>query len=394
MIKSLSLVASIVSGMGAGIMSAPIQQLDGTSTTTTQTQQPYSLNVIPTYKTSTYSWRYTGNLDYNGQQDTTGYYMQYGVEKFSSSTRTNQGEIKASVYQNTNIIETNFDNNDFSPNWTFWLNTGGQNINFTWLYNNTLSVLTINPYDEWTSSSLDLTFRTTIQYKIPTDFIDPNSDPYNVYIEYYTQYAITTDDRFAKYSDAYITNEQNNYNWWQDVITNANDLYIPSAEYNNAWIANVNNGIADYKTNNVNFTKNIPINSNKNNYLFMFTARKIRCIDQNGIELPGKGSPRELEIDHEGIQVNDILSWLPEKDYSFTMSGNFIPGTHIEVIDLPSIMFQVLGMPFTFITTAFSLTLFPGTPYAIDIGNIFLGFLGIAFIIFIVSMILKIWGKK
>lgn len=394
MIKSLSLVASIVSGMGAGIMSAPIQQLDNTSTTqTSQIQQPYSMNVTPSYKTSSYSWRYTDTLDYNGLPDITGYNMQYGVEKFNSTTRTSQGEIKATIYQNSNIVEKRTAYNE-PYGYTFWLNTGGQNVNFTWLYNNTLSVITINPYDEWTSSSLDLTFRTTIQYKIPQQYIDPNSDPYNVYIEYYTQYAITTDDRFAKYSDAYVTNEQQNWNWWNDVLTNANDLYVPSALYNNAWIANVNAGVADYKTDNVTFTKNIPINNNKNNYIFMFTARKIRCLDQNGIELPNKASPYELEIDHEGNQINDILSWLPEKDYSYTISGNFIPGTHIEVIDLPSIMFQVLGMPFTFITTAFSLTLFPGTPYAIDIGNIFLGFLGIAFIIFIVSIILKIWGKK
>lgn len=384
MIKSLSLVASIVSGMGAGIMSAPIQQLDGTSTTTTQTQQPYSINVQPEYKSLAYSWR----------QEGVGPLTQYGVIKYSNTTRTSQGEIKGTVYQNTNIIDQGATEEE-EYRYTFDINIGAENPS-TWNKNNTLSVLTINPYDEWTTSNLDLTFRTTIQYKLNPrylNYIANNHPNFEVYIEYNTQYAITTDDRYAKYSDAFITNEQKNVNWWQDVITNANDLYRPTAEYQTAKIAQVTNGIPNYETNNVSIDKSIPINNNKNNYIFMYTTRKIRLLE-NAVDLEDDTiQMAEVLVDHEGGTIDGIKYWYPERDYSFTMTGNFIPGTHIEVIDLPSIMFQVLGMPFTFITTAFSLTLFPGTPYAIDIGNIFLGFLGIIWILLVVKLVIKLWGK-
>lgn len=61
-----------------------------------------------------------------------------------------------------------------------------------------------------------------------------------------------------------------------------------------------------------------------------------------------------------------------------------------EVIDLPTLMFTVLTMPFTFISTAFNLTLFPGTQYQINIGNVFLVFIAILSIVFIINTLRKI----
>ena len=58
-----------------------------------------------------------------------------------------------------------------------------------------------------------------------------------------------------------------------------------------------------------------------------------------------------------------------------------------EVIDIPSIMFEVLTMPFTFISTAFNLTLFPGTQYMINISDIVFMILGTMIIIFLVKLI-------
>ena len=59
-----------------------------------------------------------------------------------------------------------------------------------------------------------------------------------------------------------------------------------------------------------------------------------------------------------------------------------------EVIDLPGLMFDILGMPFAWLSIAFNFTLFEGTPYAINISTLLLGLLVslIALIIFRIIM--------
>lgn len=61
----------------------------------------------------------------------------------------------------------------------------------------------------------------------------------------------------------------------------------------------------------------------------------------------------------------------------------------VEVIDIPGLMFDILSMPFTFISTAFNLTLFPGTRYQINISNLVLTIFGILVFIFILKLVLK-----
>ena len=67
-----------------------------------------------------------------------------------------------------------------------------------------------------------------------------------------------------------------------------------------------------------------------------------------------------------------------------------IPATiKYEYIDVPSIMFTILTMPFSFISQAFNLTLFSGTPYAINLSNMFLTVIGVLAFIFIIKLITK-----
>lgn len=59
-----------------------------------------------------------------------------------------------------------------------------------------------------------------------------------------------------------------------------------------------------------------------------------------------------------------------------------------EIIDIPNLMFTILGLPFTFISQAFNLTIFPGTPYQVNFSNIFLGFIAIALLLWVLKLIL------
>lgn len=72
------------------------------------------------------------------------------------------------------------------------------------------------------------------------------------------------------------------------------------------------------------------------------------------------------------------------------ISGYMIPPiSDYEVIDIPSIMFNILTMPFAFISTAFNLTLFPGTPYQLNLSNLFLTIIAIMIFVFIIRIMFK-----
>lgn len=64
----------------------------------------------------------------------------------------------------------------------------------------------------------------------------------------------------------------------------------------------------------------------------------------------------------------------------------------VDVINIPDIMFQILTMPFTFISMAFNLTLFAGTQYQINISSLFLGILAVIIFVLIIRMLIKM-GK-
>lgn len=55
-------------------------------------------------------------------------------------------------------------------------------------------------------------------------------------------------------------------------------------------------------------------------------------------------------------------------------------------------MFDVIGMPFTFISTAFNLTIFPGTAYEVNLSMLFLALFGILTFIFILKIFLRMKG--
>lgn len=59
-----------------------------------------------------------------------------------------------------------------------------------------------------------------------------------------------------------------------------------------------------------------------------------------------------------------------------------------EIVDIPGLMFTILGLPFSFISQAFDLTIFPGTPYQVNFSNIFLGFIAIAMLLWVLKLIL------
>lgn len=64
-----------------------------------------------------------------------------------------------------------------------------------------------------------------------------------------------------------------------------------------------------------------------------------------------------------------------------------LPDTNYEVIDVPNVMYTILTMPFSFISTAFNLTVFPGTPYALNFGNLFLTIVAIFILLWLIKKV-------
>ena len=59
-----------------------------------------------------------------------------------------------------------------------------------------------------------------------------------------------------------------------------------------------------------------------------------------------------------------------------------------EVVDVPGLLFEILGMPFAWISTAFNFTMFPGTPYAVNVSHIMIAVIIGGISIFIIKRIL------
>lgn len=72
--------------------------------------------------------------------------------------------------------------------------------------------------------------------------------------------------------------------------------------------------------------------------------------------------------------------------YTAEQLGQVAENANTEIIDLPGVMLHVLSMPWTFISNAFDLTLWPGTPYQINFANIFKGLIAILALMFIIKM--------
>ena len=55
-------------------------------------------------------------------------------------------------------------------------------------------------------------------------------------------------------------------------------------------------------------------------------------------------------------------------------------------------MFNILAMPFAFYSQAFNLTLFSGTPYAINIGDVIMFIISLVILITIIKIIISMKG--
>lgn len=154
--------------------------------------------------------------------------------------------------------------------------------------------------------------------------------------------------------------------WEQAYTQNINKTTI--AQYNGA-ITPESTYIYGFTINNVN------LKSKTTQYIIMQYTLDLAIISENQELLKTINDPDE----------NTLL--LHTNNVEITSAKNNVTYTQ-EIVDIPGLMFTILGLPFSFISQAFDLTIFPGTPYQVNFSNIFLGFIAIAMLLWVLKLIL------
>lgn len=116
-----------------------------------------------------------------------------------------------------------------------------------------------------------------------------------------------------------------------------------------------------------------------------------------GSHIVGTITPQAFVIITESTNVSTLQYWGSLYDIhpgiapkQLITSYNAVPFNY-EVVDIPHIMLMILTLPFTFISQAFQpITLFPNTPYSLNIGNLILIILTTLIIIWIIKKVVKL----
>lgn len=72
----------------------------------------------------------------------------------------------------------------------------------------------------------------------------------------------------------------------------------------------------------------------------------------------------------------------------FTWQGQYLQENY-EVVDIPNLMFTILTLPFAWYSTAFNLTIFPGTPYSLNFGNLVLTIVAAMILMYLIKKVIK-----
>ena len=233
-------------------------------------------------------------------------------------------------------------------------------------------MLQINPYYSNVNTELTDTFKYTVSVNstLATDMLAVDQG--------YNQYTISTTEYQVDLFTATI-----NWSNYIGATTWATDGYINNI-YNELLDANTGYSYQHRQATITRTDLNTPFEIEFNiipeeiNYLFMFITPIITLTQPmtyysiGHIQGAGASSSGSQQIHITGTGI--------------------INNSTIEVVDIGGLMFDIVGMPFYFISTAFNLTLFPGTPYQINISSLFLSLIAVLVFIFLLRLLLKV-GK-
>lgn len=121
-------------------------------------------------------------------------------------------------------------------------------------------------------------------------------------------------------------------------------------------------------------------NKSSNYKLYLIT---LSYFDANYISNINNPNANALDNYASGCEANVNQTYAEINVYTSTTEN-------YEIVDIPGLCFNILTMPFSFVSQAFNLTLFPGTPFQVNISSLFLAIIGILIFVFVIK---KVLGK-
>ena len=368
MIKQLILTTMLTTGVG---MSAPVYHAENTSQSTTE-------NVYTDY-TITPTIVYANSTAYQNQKiNNTGSYYEDGYisdTKENITGNNNYLNIRGNLYTESVYIpddETPEDQDlNYYRNSEYIDDANKDNIpTMQGLY-----VLKFTPYNYNKDTVVHLNLGLTIE---PINLYYAGGDtviPTNVYMQR-TIYT-TTSSNWDTYIDRTVTKEM--------CKTIINDIQNPNNGF--YYQATVNRKDLGYEELNGEYSYvdefDINITPKVDNYIVISYIPYVSATFYD----------RNANDTYNYPWKNVICSGNLFNPTTFTVEGtNVIVNGGYEVIDLPNIMWNIVTMPFAFVSQAFNLTLFPGTPYQLNIANLFLSIVAVFVFVWLIGQFLKMKG--
>lgn len=238
---------------------------------------------------------------------------------------------------------------------------------------------TINPYGDYEEETEDKIFRAY------STFGNTGTEDYSVNITYYKYTQITRiyEDEETFYYDKCITYEF--FDIYTTIGTNTTQFIFetPTTFYSTYYYdipkQNINYKLENSILNNFNDVQTKYVNEPVENDTipFIVSSANHRTLTRYTIQDNEQASTTD---------INNIMS----TDILVTYNKNTEINVNYDALDLPSLLWEILAMPFAFISQAFDLTLFPGTPYQINISNTILVFIGLLILLVALKIVLGI----
>lgn len=224
--------------------------------------------------------------------------------------------------------------------------------------NNILLMLQITPYNINIETTISLNLKCLI----------PNNYAQKVLVETYS-----TEDNLSHLFNTQISTRKG-----QTILE---EIYNINYGYMYNQTSNIYNTQQINNENIANITTQITLTPNTTNYRLI----NIYPLREYNYEIPSNWGAWYYK------QLAENTTFLMNDQFTIT-NTNIIPSGTYEVVDIPGVMFYILTMPFTFVSQAFNLTLFVGTPYQINISNLFLAILAMLIFIWIIKLIVQKGG--
>ena len=271
------------------------------------------------------------------------------TQKFEETTQPN--EYAYTTAYNYCQVQLAINNNEDSDQYTF----------------DTFAIVQYTPYRYIATSDIDLHVKILNNiYPISDD----NYDGFTAKLDY--TIATTTTDLQSLLNTNNWTNfgiDTQTGQYWQTAYTNNDNKYV-IGQRQNIPLQDWDDDDAYYNID----IQNVLLSQQNTTYIVM----QFRCI----YTITWQGTSQRIE------PTPDQYTKLLHTNY-IEIDSELQPITVTqEIVDIPGLMFQILTLPFTFISQAFDLTIFPGTPYQVNFSNIFLGFIGIAMLLWVLKLIL------